>query len=1019
MKIYVMALLLIGGSFFCPAANSQQEPASEGRPTTPAGSLVVDANTHLPAVGALPVTFLRSPDKSARDGQGRYLIAINSGFGIQFSADTNDAQQSIAVIDLNATPEPAVIQNVYFPSPQSVNVGATFSHAPRADGIFALYVSGGFENKIWIFTFDPRATSPIQPASAGPATKVSAPFFTVINPGEKSPKDYNGGKAALYPTGIALTPDGTMLLAANNLGDSMTVVNLQGNRKSERIDLHRPGKPAENIYPYDVVAAGTGTAARAYVSCWNDSSIAVISFSEETVLQKFITVDRHPTALLLNKKASRLFVANSDADNVSVIDTTTNREIERIDVRLAENTLPGASPEAIALSADENTLYVANAHSNAVAVVQLSVMTRGGAVATAKSSGATKSKILGFIPTGQYPSAVAIADGKLFIGNGKGTGVEPSSMRVNNSGRTPNPPNAAFPPNPKKHNQGGQYSGSIVSGNISMLPIPGAAELAHYTQQTMQNDGLMDFAPPRLFAGNSPIKHVIYIIKENRTYDQVFGDVRASGDGTIADGQPDFAIFGNGDAARRPAGAAQAITPNHHALAQRFGLFDRFFVNSEASPDGHNWSTAAFSTDYVDKGFRWEYSGRGRTYDYEGFNRLPEYEPPGELDLGKFQGDVLAALTDLLEKHVPYRQGFTDLAEPKTLYLWDAAARAGLSYRNYGEFVAVISANDIAAATQKHAKAYPDISEARRAVVTKQPLENHHSESFRSFDLTAPDSFTVDCYKSALDSQNSSDPAITRDNSNAKCRGNSRLGEWLAEFRNFVKQRDGGKGDAMPALTIMRFSNDHTAGMKPGLPTPQFFLADNDYAVGRLVEAVSSSIYWKETAIFVVEDDAQAGPDHVDSHRSVALVISAYNRPGALIHKFHSTVSMIRTMELLLGMAPMNQLDASAIPMDIFKEAADLSPYKALLPTVAADNFLTTETKDKASAEWIKKTLRQNLSHADLADPAILNAAIWFACKGSASTVPQSVQLPVFEALRLGMLDSETEQAATSKKDDD
>lgn len=1020
MKIGAVKLLLLGGLLFCPAARSQQEPASEGRPITPAGSLVVDANTHLPAVGALPVAFLRSPDKSGHDGQGRYLIVINSGFGIQFSADTNDAQQSIAVIDLNASPEPAVIQNVYFPSPQSANVGAVFSRAPRADGIFALYVSGGFENKIWIFTFDPRATSPIQPASAGPATKVAAPFFTVINPGEKSPKDYNGGKAALYPTGIALTPDGSMLLAANNLGDSVTVVNLQGgNRKSERIDLHHPGKPAENIYPYDMVATGTGTAARAYVSCWNDSSIAVISLADEPALQQFITVDRHPTALLLNKKGSRLFVANSDADNVSVIDTTSNREIERIDVRLAENTLPGASPEGIALSADENTLYVANAHSNAVAVVQLSATARGGVVATAKSNGAAKSKILGFIPTGQYPSAVAVAGGKLFIGNGKGTGVEASSMRVNNSGRTPNPPNAAFPPDPKKNNQGGQYSGSIVSGNVSIVPLPSAPELARYTQQTMQNDGLMDFAPPRLFAGKSPIKHVIYIIKENRTYDQVFGDVRASGDGTSADGQPDFAIFGNGDAARRPGGAAQTITPNHHALAQRFGLFDRFFVNSEASPDGHNWSTAAFSTDYVDKGFRWEYSGRGRTYDYEGFNRMPEYEPPGDLDLGKFQGDVLAALTDLLEKHIPYRQGFTDVGEPKSLYLWDAAARAGLSYRNYGEFVSVISANDISAVKQKHSKTYPDISEARRSIVTKQPLEKHHSESFRSFDLTAPDSFTVDCYKSALDLQNSFDPAITRDNSSAKCRGNSRLGEWLAEFRNFVKQRDGGQADAMPALTIMRFPNDHTAGMKPGLPTPQFFVADNDYAVGRLVEAVSSSSYWKDTAIFIVEDDAQSGPDHVDSHRSVALAISAYNRPGALIHKFHSTVSMIRTMELLLGMAPMNQLDASAIPMDIFQEAPDLTPYKAVLPTIAADNLLTVDAKDKASAEWIKKTLRQNFSHADLADPAVLNAAIWFACKGRASTVPQPAQLPVFEALRLGILNSETEQAANSKKNDD
>src|SRR5260370_30498403 len=316
----------------------------------------------------------------------------------------------------------------------------------------------------------------------------------------------------------------------------------------------------------------------------------------------------------------------------------------------------------------------------------------------------------------------------------------------------------------------------------------------------MQNDGLMDFAPPKLFAGKSPIKHVVYIIKENRTYDQVFGDMKTSGDDHAADGQPEFAIFGSGAAAQRPDGVRQVVTPNHRALARRFGLFARFFVNSEASPDGHNWATAAFSTDFVDKGFRWAYSGRGRTYDWEGFNRLPDYEPPGDLQLEKFTGDVLAALADLLQKHIPYNQGFTDLAEPKSLYLWDAAARAGLTYRNYGEFVTVISAKDVEAAGQKRKKPYPDVSNAMRAIPTKQSLANHHSLGFLSFDATAPDSMTVDCYKSALDPLRTSDPAVTRDNSNANCRGNSRLGEWLAAVRQFcVARRDGHRGAASAA----------------------------------------------------------------------------------------------------------------------------------------------------------------------------------------------------------------------------
>ena len=1018
MRIRKLALLL-AALFSWKTATAQLEPASEGRPITPAGSLVMDSSTHLPAVGAMPMTILRSPDALGHGGKGRYLVVLNSGYGVQFSEATNEAQQSIAVIDLNANPEPVVIQNIYFPTPQSANVGIAFAPSPAADGTFTLYVSGGFENKVWIFRFDPKTAAPIQPASPGPDTKITAPFFEISNPGEVTPKDYNKGKAALYPTGIALTRDGGTLVVANNLGDSVTIVrDLNGARKMQRLDLHHPDKPQEYIYPYGVVVLGNGRKAHAYVSCWNDSSVAVIALNGHATVEKFIGVDRHPTAMIANSEGTRVFAANSNADSVSVIDTATDQEIERIDVRLTENALTGSSPEGLALSDDEKTLYVANAHSNAVAVVALTEKARGEKFAKNNHNGG-KSRILGFIPTGQYPSALAVADGRLFIGNGKGTGFEPSSMRANSSGRTPNPPNDAFPPNKEKNRQGGEYSGAIVSGNISMVPLPDQPTLAHYTQQTMQNDGLLDFAPPRLFAQESPIKHVVYIIKENRTYDQVFGDVKMAGDGHPADGQPDLAIFGSGDAARRPGGAAQSITPNQRALAQRFGLFDRFFVNSEASPDGHNWATAAFSTDAVDKGFRWAYSGRGRTYDWEGFNRLPDYEPPGDLDLDKFKGDTLEALSDVLVRHIPYRQGFIDWAEPKTLYLWDAAARAGLTYRNYGEFIAVVSEKDVETARQHGKKTYPDISKAARAIPTKESLVNHHSPSFRSFDVAAPDSMTVDCYKAALAASGAADAAVTRENSNPNCNGNSRLGEWLAEFREFVAQREAGKGDPMPALSVVRFPNDHTTGIKKGFPTPQFMVADNDYAVGRLVEAISSSVYWKDTAIFVIEDDAQAGPDHVDSHRSVALAISAYNKPGALIHKFHSTVSMIRTMEMLLGIAPMNQLDASAIPMDIFQETPDLTPYKAVLPTVAGDNLLTEKVKDKATAEWMKKSNRQDFTHADMADAQTLNAIIWFACRGDDSMAPRSAQLPAYQALRLGI--SGTEEAANDqkRKDDD
>src|SRR5207248_10536219 len=344
MTLRFLAGLLFLALFFSGTNQAQREPAGEDGPRTPAGTLVMEAATRLAAVGAMPMNMLRSPDKLGRDdGKGRYLLVVNSGYVVQFSDDTNKAQQSIAVIDLNASPEPRVIQNVYFPTPQSANVGLAFTPSAAADGNFAMYVSGGFENKVWIFRFDPKAAAPVQPASPGPNTKVRAPFLLISNPQEVSTKDYNGGKAALYPTGLAVTRDGSTLVVANNLGDNVTNMHeLSGARKMQRLDLHRQGKHDENMYPYGVVLVENGKKARAYVSCWNDSSVAVISLHGKAAVEKYISVDRHPTAMLLNDEGTRLYVSNSNADSVSVIDTASNQEIERIDARLAENALPGS-----------------------------------------------------------------------------------------------------------------------------------------------------------------------------------------------------------------------------------------------------------------------------------------------------------------------------------------------------------------------------------------------------------------------------------------------------------------------------------------------------------------------------------------------------------------------------------------------------------------------------------------------------------------------------------------------------
>ncbi len=274
--------------------------------------------------------------------------------------------------------------------------------------------------------------------------------------------------------------------------------------------------------------------------------------------------------------------------------------------------------------------------------------------------------------------------------------------------------------------------------------------------------------------------------------------------------------------------------------------------------------------------------------------------------------------------------------------------------------------------------------------------------------MATPDAFTVDSYRAARETN--ATPLISNLNPDGRFRGNSRLGVWLEEFRSFAAERAAGTADRLPNLSIVRLSNDHTDGIGARRPTPQFYVADNDYGLGLMVEAVSNSPYWRDTCIVAVEDDAQDGPDHVDAHRSVALLISAYNRPGALIHEFHNTVSLIRTIELLLGMEPMNQLDATATPINIFRGEADLRPYKALLPNVALDNLVTPLPRDAATAYWMRRTEEQDLERADMADPEILNRIIWFSVKGNIP-MPEIARLPAFDAMRLGLQEEHEEIA--------
>ncbi len=1009
------ATILFAATFFyfSPTGKSKAEMTTakdnflQDRKIEPAGKLILDAETNESAVMPLTFDFVRSPDKTGADGKGRFLIAVNSGYGLTFNSKSK-AQQTLSVIDLNKKPSPQVVQNIYFPSPQSANFGLVFDKKAQADGKINLYLSGGFENKIWILSFDATKDKPLAPQNLRDE-KFDAPFIDVSAFAENAPSpNYNNETAAVYPTGIDLAPDGQTLFVANNLGDTLGVVSdLRDQRKISRVRLQRENS-TQFVYPYDVKVlpnADGKSADKIYISLWGDDSIAVVDGKTLKVLTH-IKTERHPTKMLFNKDKTRLFVANSDGDSVSIINTKRNelyKSEPKINIKLDEKTQNGMSPQGLALSDDEKVLYVANAKTNSVAVVNLDRNIEKENRPEDKS----RSQLAGFIPTGNYASAVAVVGKQLFIANGKGTGMENSSVRVTMSGLYPNMPNAEFPG--AGYNKRGEYSAAIVSGNVSLVDVPNEKQLFAYTQTVMRDNGLINPPNAKIFPnGKSPFKHVIYIIRENRTYDQVFGDLQKAGNGMNADGDASVAIFGAGEMAKSPNGAAQNITPNARNLALRFGLLDRFFVNAEASPDGHNWSTAAFSNDYVDKAFRWNYSGRGRTYDYEGFNRLPSFNPPSGqppvalpsvFDLPADEKDV----ANFLKKYVPYLKGNRDVGEPETLYLWDLAQRNNLTYRNYGEFVGTVSAEDVKEVNTRTPKKYPDISKTLTAFATKKSLEGNFSPFHRNYDMHTPDSMTTDSYRAAKESGGKTDALISYENKEENFKGSSRFGEWLKEFRRFEENLKTGKGDLLPNLSIVRFSNDHTSGLRKGVPTPQFYVAENDYAIGKLVEEVSKSPYWKDTAIFIVEDDAQDGPDHVDAHRSPALVISAYNRQGALIHDFHNTVSLIRTMEICLNLPPMNFLDAHAIPIDIFTDKANLTPFQAQFPDVALDNLYPPEKPTEAMLKYMKLTDKQNLTHADMANPRELNEIIWFSVRGNSTPMPKIARLPAFDIMTAGI----------------
>lgn len=684
-------------------------------------------------------------------------------------------------------------------------------------------------------------------------------------------------KKETFIGGMAVAPDGTTLYAVNVLGQTLSAVDLSRRAVTKTVAL-----AAE---PYTCVAAEDGKTL--LVSLWGGAKVLV--FDAKT-LEKTgeISVGEHPNAMVLSRDGSRLFVACANTNSVWVVDLASRSATEQIGIALYPKAPPGSTPNALGLSPDGFTLLVANADNNTVAVADV------------RKAGA--SRVAGFLPTGWYPTAAAFSrDGRrIFILSGKGLASSPNL-------RGPQPAIAAAD---------GQHIGALLQGTLSVLPAPDEAALAAHTRRVYALTSYRDAtrlspagAParssiPSRVGGKSPIHHVFYIIRENRTYDQIFGDI-AEGNGDAA-----LCLFG------------EEVTPNAHALAREFVLLDNFYVDAEVSYDGHAYSTGAYATDAVEKIWPMNYGSRGGRYLSEGGG--------------------------------PMRNPYGNLDAPAQGYIWDACRRAGVSVRSYGEFVHAVRKKP---SSEEPAEARPDEPVKGPFVASVPGLDGAIDPDYPPFDLMTPDGRRVDA--------------------------------WLEEFRQFEKN---GK---LPSLSILRLGGDHTSYTRAGYPTPRAMIAENDLALGRIVEAIAASPYWKDSAIFVLEDDAQNGPDHVDAHRSVALVVSPYARRRAVDSTLYTTCGMLRTMELILGVPPMSQCDAAAAPMyGAFREQPDLALFRHREARVPID-----EMNDPA-APAAKAAALMNLEEADRVPDLEGNEILWKAVRGEECPMPPPVRAAFVRPLK-------------------
>lgn len=817
-RILAPLALLAGTSFYLvsqPAPREQVGPLPGGGFLLNSGWRIQPAGRQIP-LDTFPMASALSPD-------GRYVLILNGGY----------KPPSISVL------EAASMKELERVPVADAWLGLTFS----PDGRF-VYAGGGSRASVFEFTF---AEGKLAPART----------FVIVPEETRTHRDFIGD--------VAVSPDGRLIYAASLFGDAIHVINPQTGiviekwptgRRPYRILFQPDGKS------YFVTSWADGTLYRH--NAINGQRTATIRLGPHTTDMVWRTRKPTETSEEQAKWAARIFVAAANTNRVFVVGVSEAGDltpIETINMAMTPRQPLGMTPSALAMNTAQDRLYVVCSDANALAVVDISE---------------GSSFVGGFIPTGWYPTAVrTMPDGKILVLNGRGQASYPNP-------EGPNPTGARShlgPPRPT------QYVGRLQTGTASVIDPPDLAALAAYSDTVLKNSPYRDALLDRVETGEgnpvparpgdpSPIQHVIYIVKENRTYDQVLGDLgKGNGDKSLT-------LFG------------ENISPNHHKLAREFVLFDNFYVNADVSADGHNWSTSAIAPDYVQKMWPNSYAARRRHYDYEGG------EP--------------AAL-------------------PPAGYIWTNAAAAGITLRSYGWWV-----NNI----PKPEPGGPQIASVRDPVLQKNTWMR-----FRGFDMDYPDV--------------------------------ERAKVFIEELREMEKRGD------FPKLMLMRIGNDHTSGTAAGKIAPLSAMADNDYAFGMIVEAVSNSKMWPRTAIFVLEDDAQNGPDHVDSHRSPAYVISPYTRRGIIDSTMYNTTSMLRTIELITGLRPMTHFDAGARPMSAaFGLKPDPKPYVAEKPRIPLDE------RNPATSVTAARSAKLDFSEADRIDDDELNDILWRAVRNTEPPAP-------------------------------